>query len=137
MNEKELIEYFIYERMELHWRELYHFKTDDRQEEGRTLDQFEAILKRLTKKERKTIDRFLDLTTERNARETAYLYTCGVKDGIRAIKFINILYTRRRSSWRMAMYVVPVFSVYLLSVFLMEIGLCFLPLIPLVCAILP
>ena len=91
MSEKEWIEYIIYERMELHWQELYRSKADDRREEGRTLDQFEAILKRLTKKERKTINRFFDLTTERHAKETAYLYTCGVKDGIRAMKLTNSL----------------------------------------------
>ncbi len=91
MSEKEWIEYIIYERMELHWQELYRSKADDRREEGRTLDQFEAILKRLTKKERKTINRFFDLSTERHAKETAYLYTCGVKDGIRAMKLINSL----------------------------------------------
>lgn len=91
MNEKEWMESFIYERMELHWQELYRSKADDRWEEGRALNQLEAILKRLTKKERKTINRFFNLTTERHAKETAYLYTCGVKDGIRAMKFINSL----------------------------------------------
>lgn len=85
------MENFIYERMQLHWQKLYRSKADDRQEEGRTLDQLEAILKRLTKKERKTINRFFDLSTERHAKETAYLYTCGVKDGIRAMKLINSL----------------------------------------------
>lgn len=91
MNEKEWIEYFIYERMELHWQKLYRSKADDRQEESQMLDRVEAILKRLTKKERKTISRFFDLTMERSAKETTYLYTCGVKDGIRAMKLINSL----------------------------------------------
>ena len=91
MNGKEWIESFIYERMELHWQELYRSKADDRREEGRTFNHFKAILKRLTKKERKTINRFFDLSTECHAKETAYLYTCGVKDGIRAMKFINSL----------------------------------------------
>lgn len=58
MSEKEWIEYIIYERMELHWQELYHSKADGRQEESQMLDRVEAILKRLTKKERKTINRF-------------------------------------------------------------------------------
>ena len=91
MDEKEWMNDFIYQRMELHWQELYRSKTDDGQEESRILDRLENIQKRLTKKERKTIDRFLDLTTERNAKETAYLYPCGIKDGIRAMKFINSL----------------------------------------------
>ena len=63
MSEKEWIEYIIYERMELHWQELSHSKADGRQEESQMLDRVEAILKRLTKKERKTINRFFDLTT--------------------------------------------------------------------------
>ena len=91
MSEKKWIEYIIYERMELHWQELYHSKADGRQEESQMLDRVEAILKRLTKKERKTINRFFDLSTERHVKETAYLYTCGVKDGIRAMKLINSL----------------------------------------------
>jgi hypothetical protein len=91
MNEKEWMNDIIYQRMELHRQELYRSKTDNGQEESRILDRLENIQKRLTKKERKTIDRFLDLTTERNAKETAYLYTCGVKDGIRTMKFINNL----------------------------------------------
>ena len=53
MSEKEWMKDFIYERMKLHWQELYRSKADDRREEGRTLDQFEAILKRLTKKREK------------------------------------------------------------------------------------
>ena len=54
MSEKEWIEYIIYERMELHWQELSHSKADGRREESQMLDRMEAILKRLTKKERKT-----------------------------------------------------------------------------------
>mgnify|MGYP000081509709 CR=1 FL=1 len=91
MSVKEWMKDFIYERMELHWQELYRSKADDRREESQMLDRVEAILKRLTKKERKTINRFFDLTTERHAKETAYLYTCGVKDGIRAMKLTNSL----------------------------------------------
>ncbi|XBX06022.1 hypothetical protein QMP26_37520 [Enterocloster clostridioformis] len=91
MSEKKWIEYIIYEWMGLHWKELYHSKADGRQEESQILDRVEAILKRLTKKERKTINRFFDLTTERHAKENAYLYTCGVKDGIRAMKLTNNL----------------------------------------------
>lgn len=55
------------------------------------LDRAEVILKRLTKKERKAINRFFDLTMERSVNETAYLYTCGVKDVVRAMKLINSL----------------------------------------------
>ena len=91
MDEKDWLDDFIYQRMELHWQELYRSKTDGRLEEARLLDHLENIQKRLTKKERKAINRFLDLTTERNAKETAYLYTCGFKDGIRTMKFINRL----------------------------------------------
>ena len=91
MSQKAWMEDFIYERMELHWRELYRSKADNRQEESQMLDRVEVILKRLTKKERKTINQFFDLTTERTAKETAYLYTCGIKDGIHAMKLINSL----------------------------------------------
>lgn len=76
--------------MKLHWQELYRSKADDRREEGRTLDQFETILKRLTKKERKTINRFFDQSTERHAKETAYLYTCGV-NSILTHNYINFI----------------------------------------------
>ena len=71
--------------------ELYHSKADGRQEESQMLDRVEAILKQLTKKERKTINQFFDLNTERHAKETTYFYACGFKDGIRTMKFINRL----------------------------------------------
>ena len=53
MDEKEWMNDFIYQRMELHWQELYRSKTDDGQEESRILDRLENIQKRLTKKREK------------------------------------------------------------------------------------
>jgi len=59
--------------------------------EEAVLTQAEAVMNRLTKEEWKTLDRFLDEINERNSREMSYLYICGLKDGLRAMKFINSL----------------------------------------------
>ena len=56
---------------------------------GQALEQAEAVLKKLSLEDWEAMDRFQDIVMEQEAKNSSYLYVCGLKDGIRVMKFIN------------------------------------------------
>lgn len=56
---------------------------------GQALEQAEAVLKKLSMEDFEIMERFQDMVTEQEAKNSTYLYVCGLKDGIRVMKFIN------------------------------------------------
>ena len=62
---------------------------DDGGKYGQALEQAEAVLKKLSLEDWKAMERFQDMVTEQEVKNSFYLYVCGLKDGIRVMKFIN------------------------------------------------
>lgn len=76
-------------RIETLLREPSASMKDDDGTYGQALEQVEAVLKKLSMEDFETMDRFQDMVTEQEAKNSSYLYVCGLKDGIRVMKFIN------------------------------------------------
>ena len=63
-------------------------KGDDGKYE-QALEQAEAVLKKLSLEDWEAMDRFQDMLMQQEAKNSSYLYVCGLKDGIQVMKFIN------------------------------------------------
>ena len=92
MNEKELLNMMVTERIQILVQEMKSARTLAEQENTRLLmDQAEGILKRLSEQEHALMEQYLDSMTDRMADVEPALYTGGFRDGIRIMKFINSL----------------------------------------------
>ncbi len=92
MNEKELLNMMVTERIQILVQEMKSARTLAEQENTRLLmDQAEGILKRLSEQEHALMEQYLDSMTDRMADVEPALYTGGFRDGIRVMKFINSL----------------------------------------------
>ncbi|XBX03635.1 hypothetical protein QMP26_24200 [Enterocloster clostridioformis] len=92
MNEKELLDMMVTERIQILVQELKSARTPTERENSRLLiDQAEGILKRLSEQEHALMEQYLDSMTDRMADVEPALYTGGFRDGIRVMKFINSL----------------------------------------------
>ena len=102
---------------------------DDDGKYRQALEQAEAVLKKLSLEDWEAMDRFQDMVMEQEAKNSSYLYVCGLKDGIRFMKFINGLYYGEKQAPSLetgdgAFSVSPFYNFYNCGIFL-------------VCAILP
>lgn len=92
MNEKELLNMMVTERIQILVQEMKSARTLAEQENTRLLmDQAEGILKRLSEQEHALMEQYLDSMTDRMADVEPALYTGGFHDDIRVMKFINSL----------------------------------------------
>lgn len=92
MNEKELLDMMVTERIQILVQEMKSARTPAERETARLLmDHAEGILKRLSEQELAVIEQYLDSMTDRMADTEPALYTGGFRDGIRVMKFINNL----------------------------------------------
>ena len=92
MNEKELLNMMVTERIQILVQEMKSARTLAEQENTRLLmDQAEGILKRLSEQEHALMEQYLDSMTDRMADVEPALFTGGFRDGIRVMKFINSL----------------------------------------------
>lgn len=92
MNEKELLDMMVTERIQILVQEMKSARTPAEQENSRLLmDQAEGILNRLSEQEHALMEQYLDSMTDRMADVEPALYTGGFRDGIRVMKFINSL----------------------------------------------
>ncbi len=92
MNEKELLDMMVTERIQIFVQEMMSARTPAERENSRLLmDQAEGILKRLSEQEHALMEQYLDSMTDRMADVEPALYTGGFRDGIRVMKFINSL----------------------------------------------
>ena len=92
MNEKELLNMMVTERIQILVQEMKSARTLAEQENTRLLmDQAEGILKRLSEQEHALKEQYLDSMTDRMADVEPALYTGGFQDDIRVMKFINSL----------------------------------------------
>lgn len=92
MNEKELLDMMVTERIQILVQEMKSAQTPAERENSRLLmDQAEGILKRLSDQEHALMEQYLDSMTDRMADVEPALYTGGFRDGIRVMKFINSL----------------------------------------------
>jgi len=90
MNERELIDLVIVERIDM----LLHHKEEEREgDESESLffEEAESILKKLPKKEGDILNKYIELQGLQIAENESYLYSCGIADGIRMIKYIEKL----------------------------------------------
>lgn len=92
MNEKELLDMMVTERIQILVQKLKSARTPAERENPRLLmDQAEDILNRLSEQEHALMEQYLDSMTDRMADVEPALYTGGFQDGIRVMKFINSL----------------------------------------------
>ena len=92
MNEKELLNMMVTERIQILVQEMKSARTLAEQENTRLLmDQAEGILKRLSEQEHALMEQYLDSMTDRMADVEPALYTGGFQADIRVMKFINSL----------------------------------------------
>lgn len=92
MNEKELLDMMVTERIQILVQEMKSVRTSAERENSRLLmDQAEGILNRLSEQEHALMEQYLDSMTDRMADVEPALYTGGFRDGIRVMKFINSL----------------------------------------------
>lgn len=92
MNEKELLDMMVTERIQILVQEMKSARTPAERETARLLmDHAEGILKRLSEQEHAVIEQYLDSMTDRMADTEPALYTGGFRDGIRVMKFIKNL----------------------------------------------
>lgn len=92
MNEKELLDMMVTERIQILVQEMKSARTPAERENSLLLmDQAEGILKRLSEQEHALMEQYLDSMTDRIADVEPALYTGGFRDGIRVMKFINSL----------------------------------------------
>lgn len=92
MNEKELLDMMVTERIQILVREMKSAQTLAERKNTRLLmDQAEGILKRLSEQEHAVMEQYLNSMTDRMADVEPALYTGGFRDGIRVMKFINSL----------------------------------------------
>ncbi len=90
MNERELIDLVIVERIDM----LLHHKEEEREgDESESLffEEAESILKKLPKKEGDILNKYIELQGLQIAENESYLYSCGIADGIRMMKYIEKL----------------------------------------------
>lgn len=90
MDEQELIDLVIMERIDM----LLHQKEVERENcESELLffEEAESILKKLPKKEWDILNRYIELQGLQIAENESYLYSCGIADGIRIMKYIEKL----------------------------------------------
>jgi len=90
MNEQELIDLVIVERIDM----LLHQKEKERENcesESLFFEEAESILKKLPKKEWDILNRYIELQGLQMAENESYLYSCGIADGIRIMKYIEKL----------------------------------------------
>lgn len=92
MNEKELLDMMVTERIQILVQKMKSAQTPAERESSRLMiDQAEGILKRLSEQEHALVEQYLDSMTDRMADVEPALYTGGFRDGIRVMKFINSL----------------------------------------------
>lgn len=92
MNEKELLDMMVTERIQILVQEMKSTRTLAERKNTRLLMyQAEGILKRLSEQEHALMEQYLDSMTDRMADVEPALYTGGFRDGIRVMKFINRL----------------------------------------------
>ena len=92
MNEKELLDMMVTERIQILVQEMKSARTPAEQENSCLLiDQAEGILNRLSEQEHALMEQYLDSMTDRMADVEPALYTGGFRDGIQVMKFINSL----------------------------------------------
>ena len=90
MNEQELIDLVIVERIDilLHQKEA---KKENCEEESLFIKEAESILRRLPKREWDVLNRYIELQRLQMAENESYLYSFGIADGIRIMKYIEKL----------------------------------------------
>lgn len=92
MNEKELLDMMVTERIQILVQEMKSARTLAERKNTRLLmDQAEGILNRLSEQEHALMEQYLDSMADRMADVEPALYTGGFRDGIRVMKFINSL----------------------------------------------
>lgn len=92
MNEKELLDMMVTERIQILVQEMKSNRSPAERENSLLLmEQAEGILKRLSDQEHALMEQYLDSMTDRMADVEPALYTGGFRDGIRVMKFINSL----------------------------------------------
>ena len=92
MNEQELIDLVIVERIDMLLRQKEAKKNCE--EESPYTKEAESILRRLPKKEWDILNRYIELQGLQGlqmAENESYLYSCGIADGIRMMKYIEKL----------------------------------------------
>jgi len=90
MNERELIDLVIVERIDM----LLHHKEEEREScesESLFFEEAESILKKLPKKDGDILNKYIELQGLQIAENESYLYSCGIADGIRIMKYIEKL----------------------------------------------
>ena len=92
MNDKELLDMMVTERIQIFVREMKSAQTLAERKNTRLLmDYAEGILNRLSEQEHALMEQYLDSMTNRMADVEPALFTGGFRDGIRVMKFINSL----------------------------------------------
>ncbi len=90
MNEKELLEMIVTERIQILVQEMKSVRTPAERENSRLLmDQAQGILNRLSEQEHALMEQYLESMTDHMADMEPVLYAGGFRDGIRVMKFIN------------------------------------------------
>ena len=90
MNERELIDLVIVERIDM----LLHHKEEEKESgesESLFFEEAESILKKLPKKDGDILNKYIELQGLQIAENESYLYSCGIADGIRMMKYIEKL----------------------------------------------
>lgn len=91
MNEQELIDMVIVERIDmlLHQKEQSEKETCD--PELSFIEKAESIFRKLPREKWEILNRYIELQGLQMAENESYLYSCGLADGIRMMKYIEKL----------------------------------------------
>ena len=91
MDEAKWLDEMFEQRIDLLLQERLVSGKDDGGKQEQTLEQAEAVLRKLSKEDWDTMDRFQDMVMEQSSKDSSYLYVCGFQDGIRIMTMIDKL----------------------------------------------
>lgn len=91
MEDGEWIEEMVSQRIEALLKENLILRQDGKEQYAQAMKRAEAVLKSLPPEDWDAMDQFQSMVTRRHSEDSAYLYVCGIQDGIRAMKYINRL----------------------------------------------
>lgn len=91
MDEKEMLDMMLSERIDMLLRKMNPVSKAKERETALLMQHAEILLKRLPHDDWKILSQYMDHQNDRVADEASYLYSCGITDGIRLMKYIESL----------------------------------------------
>lgn len=91
MDEKEILDMMISERIDLLLTTMHRMEQSENDETAHLMEDAEALLKRMPREEWIIITRYMERHTDRLTDDAVYLYSCGIKDGVRLMKYLRAL----------------------------------------------